>query len=335
MKPQTCTVPVFTQDALRGAGAEGGVQTQGSSSIPQDSTATLSLSLALPLLALAVPPAVPQASGTAAVQAQGWAWGLRAGLALGLLLPTLWGPGARCGGPGWGQGREGERRPGALHPSSDPWGDTHWGSPGWAWKWLREGKGDQGQKLGQGAGGCKVTGGLGPRNTVSERAGVPGSRRAGAGGGDASPAQPRTGTGSAAPRAHTIGCMDSRLTSGSRHSGQGAGRPEPCRRAAPLGTCSCGRPPGAGCPGPSCGPGRLCTHSAPVARSRRPAPVSLRGGGPPARCWPLGPHPRPTRAPLSCPEAGLGGLGAPHTLGAAAAGLAGRAVLASRLLLQV
>lgn len=190
MKPQTCTVPVFTQDALRGAGAEGGVQTQGSSSIPQDSTATLSLSLALPLLALAVPPAVPQASGTAAVQAQGWAWGLRAGLALGLLLPTLRGPGARRGGPGWGQGREGERRPGALHPSSAPWGDTHWGSPGWAWKWLREGKGDQGQKLGQGAGGCKVTGGLGPRNTVSERAGVPGSRRAGAGGGDASPAQP-------------------------------------------------------------------------------------------------------------------------------------------------
>lgn len=46
----------------------------------------------LPLLASILLPAVPQGAGAGALQAQGWARGLRAGLALGLLLPTLRGP---------------------------------------------------------------------------------------------------------------------------------------------------------------------------------------------------------------------------------------------------
>lgn len=58
----------------------------------------------LPLLALALQPAVPQGVEAGTVWAQGWAWGLRAGLALGLLLPALWSPRARRGGPAWGPG---------------------------------------------------------------------------------------------------------------------------------------------------------------------------------------------------------------------------------------
>lgn len=48
--------------------------------------------LHLPLLTLPLQPVVPQAAGAGALQAQGWAWGLRAGLALGLLLLALKGP---------------------------------------------------------------------------------------------------------------------------------------------------------------------------------------------------------------------------------------------------
>lgn len=107
----------------------------------------------------------------------------------------------------------------------------------------------------------------------------------------------KTGSGSAAPRAHTSGCSDSRLTSGSRRSGQEAGRAEPCRRAARPGTCSCCRPPGAGSPGPRCGPGRLCTRSDPFAHSRRPAP-----GSPPSSGSPAG---RPGRPDTRSPPGGL------------------------------
>lgn len=125
----------------------------------------------------------------------------------------------------------------------------------------------------------------------------PGSGRPGVGRGDPSLAQPHTGSGSAARQAHMSGCRDSRLTSGSRCSGQVVGRAEPCRRAARPGTSNCYRPPGAGSLGPSCGPGHPCTRSAQLAHSRCPAPGSLWGGDPSELHW----HPR-HQLP-SCPAA--------------------------------
>lgn len=70
---------------------KGGDQTQGHCH-PPPSPLHPCLCPDLPLLALALQPAVPQGVEAGTVQAQGWAWGLRAGPALGLLLPALWSP---------------------------------------------------------------------------------------------------------------------------------------------------------------------------------------------------------------------------------------------------
>lgn len=188
----------------------------------------------------------------------------------------------------------------------------------------KESKDNQGQKLGPGHRGC-ATRGAGSRSSVSERETESRPWETGAGGGDASLAQPHTGSGSAVPQAHRSGCRDSRLTSGSRSSAQVAGRAEPCRRAAPRGRCRCRRPPGAGCPGPSSGPGHLCTHSAQSARSHRPAPGSLWGRQPSRAVLAPGSH-LPSYHTMGPP---------PLTVRAAAARLAGLAVLTREPLLEV
>lgn len=144
------------------------------------------------------------------------------------------------------------------------------------------------------------------------------------------PSPIHTGSGSAALQAHTSGCRDSRLTSGSRRSGQAVGRAEPCRKAARPGRCRCGRLPGAGSLGPSCGPGHPYTRSARSAHSLRPAPGSLRGGSPPELCRHPGSHLPSHRVTVTCP-----GSRAAPTLGAAAARLAGLAVLTHDPLLEV